>query len=142
MCRLSYGICRCTTSYTTQVVQVRLLLRVAQCTCTACPIDIIPSILWPGRGKCNIVGTIIIRHPVLIKEGCRELWKVLDTKKTTYRLMNLEFFYDTYCTSVTRSECHYILLKIQWNSLKIDKVWFQNTITLQIISLCTVWTDL
>ena len=50
------------------------------CTFTACPIDIVPSILWPGRGKCNIVGTIIIGHPVLIEEGCRELWNFLDTK--------------------------------------------------------------
>ena len=44
-------------------------------------IDVIPSILYgQGEESAIFVGTIIIGHPVLIEEGCRELWKFLDTK--------------------------------------------------------------
>ena len=183
-----------TTSYTTQVVQVRLLLRVAQCTCTSVmpepgwgatappifgrsvnPIPTMGGRFCPPftRGTPNVFHLPASLHmysvshlyyPVYIMERKMQycwdnnyrtpctyrrglswtmesfgylvlIWSCWPqiSANPTYRLINI-FMICTYCTSVARSECHYILLKIQRNSLIIDKVWLQNTITLQIIS--------
>ena len=126
MWRLSYGICRCAFSYTTQVVQVRLLLRVAQCTCTVCPIYIIPSILWPGGGKCNIVGTLSIGHPVLIEEGCRELWKVFDTKNNYRVSHNKVYKVNWLCTLIYFSKKMAKIVSSQ-NGTKFHQIWMIST---------------